>query len=197
MCHGKMENFADVATLEGVWFSDQCEQWHITPPPIITMCHCLFLFLFLLVVHEWNGRTFWKCEEEEMSTPREGGKKFGKVKLAKSWYAENIRCCSVMLCCVSVWLVNLGSIKAFGVASPFTLPSQDDGGPPRLQPPTGFSVDFFILNLKQNISSFTINYGEEPRRSWRIVIVFKCEFTCWTVKEQIRTYSLTCIKQSQ
>lgn len=158
----------------------------------------LFIFVFVSFGCTWmKWEDFLKVWRGGNVYSQRGKKKFGKVKLAKSWYAENIRCCSVMLCCVSVWLVYLGSIKAFGVASPFTLPSQDDGGAPRLQPPTGFSVDFFILNLKQNISSFTINYGEEPRRSWRIIIVFKCELTCWTVKEQIRTYSLTCIKQSQ
>lgn len=85
--------------------------------------------------------------------------KFVKGKLVKSWFADNIRCRRV-----SVWLVYLGSIKALSVSSPFTLPYQDNRGPPWLQPPTGFSVDFFFFSffqsLQQNMSSFVTKYGE-------------------------------------
>lgn len=60
----------------------------------------LFIFvLFLLVVYEGNGRTFWKCEEEEMFTPREG------KKVWQSEVSEKLVCrkhqvllCDVVLC---------------------------------------------------------------------------------------------------
>lgn len=197
MCHGKMENFADVATLEGVWFSDQCEQWHITPPPIITMCHCLFLFLFLLVVHEGNGKIFWKCEEEECLLPERG------EKVWQSEVSEKLVCrkhqvllCDVVLCECMTCKSGLHQ----GVRCCFTIYTAITGwrGAPSAPASHRVFCRFFYFN-KFEAEHFLlhINYGEEPRRSWRIIIVFKCELTCWTVKEQIRTYSLTCIKQSQ
>lgn len=155
----------------------------------------LFIFVFVSFGCTWmKWEDFLKVWRGGNVYSQRGGEKVWQSEVSEKLVCRKhqVLLCDVVLCECMTCKSGLHQ----GVRCCFTIYTAITGWR-GLQPPTGFSVDFFILNLKQNISSFTINYGEEPRRSWRIVNLFKCELTCWTVKEQIRTYSLTCIKQSQ
>lgn len=122
MCHGKMENFADVATLEGVWFSEQsvssCVQclcgWLLLSTclvsSIITSPHYYHLLSLQCVIVYFCFCFFWlymkdigglfESVKRRMFTPRAGEKKVWQSEVSEKLVCRKhqVLLCDVVLC---------------------------------------------------------------------------------------------------
>lgn len=108
------------------------------------------------------------------------GEKFVTVKLVKSCCADNIRCCSVMLCVSSIWAPSRRSVLPHRLHchNKITGGLLDSSFPhPRL------TVVFFLQSLEKNIYSFSIKSGEAGGRGRKLLLyMFRCKTIFPTVK---------------
>ena len=123
-------------------------------------------------------------KRREMFTPRE--KKFVTVKLVKK-LGCNIRCCSVMLCCVnacdsSIWAPSRHSVLPHRLL----CHNKITGGLLDSSSPQGLLLTFFFFSqsLEQTLSSFAIKDGEknlEKLNNGGEKILFFPIFRCKTI----------------
>lgn len=109
-----------------------------------TYCVIVFFFFFV-VVHEWKWEYFFFMKVwrgRNVYSYRERKKKFGKVKLVKSWYADNMGRSSVMLYPVSVRLVYLAPSRCSVLLHVYTAIAGWQRGPHDSSLPQAFFFFF-------------------------------------------------------